>query len=93
MIAHKLSFFFSFLRCSLVQLNLCGHMARLTPRPPLGAPPGAPTWRGWLPPAQPGPAPGLHSLGPMDSRGGFTVKPLDDNYYDTLKLVAKLNPN
>ena len=32
-------------------------------------------------------------LHPMDSRGGFTVKPLDDNYYDTLKLVAKLNPN
>jgi len=26
----------------------------------------------------------------MDSRGGFTVKPLDNNYYDTLKLVNKL---
>ena len=26
----------------------------------------------------------------MDPRGGFTVKPLDDNYYDTLKLVNKL---
>jgi len=27
---------------------------------------------------------------PIDPRGGFTVKPLDDNYYDTLKLVGKL---
>ena len=29
---------------------------------------------------------------PVDPRGGFNVKPLDDSYYDTLKLVAKLNP-
>lgn len=27
---------------------------------------------------------------PIDPRGGFTVKPLDDPYYDTLKLVDKL---
>lgn len=29
----------------------------------------------------------LHS---MDPRGGFSAKPLSDNYYETLKLVAKL---
>ena len=26
----------------------------------------------------------------FDPRGAFTVKPLPDNYYDTLKLTAKL---
>jgi hypothetical protein len=26
----------------------------------------------------------------LDPRGAFQVKPLADNYYDTLKLVAKL---
>ena len=31
-------------------------------------------------------------LHPIDPRGGFSVKPLSDQYYDTLKLVAKLNP-
>jgi hypothetical protein len=34
----------------------------------------------------------MDELHPMDPRGGFTVKPLDDDYYETLKLVAKLNP-
>ena len=29
---------------------------------------------------------------PLDPRGAFDVKPLSDTYYDTLKLVAKLNP-
>ena len=29
----------------------------------------------------------LHS---MDPRGGFAVKPLDEPYYDALKLVSKL---
>ncbi|CAB4123523.1 hypothetical protein UFOVP48_21 [uncultured Caudovirales phage] len=29
-------------------------------------------------------------LHPVDPRGGFTVKPLDEEYYETLKLVAKL---
>ena len=32
----------------------------------------------------------IDELHPVDPRGGFTVKPLDDNYYDTLKLVNKL---
>ena len=31
-------------------------------------------------------------LHPVDPRGGFGVKPLSDNYYETLKLVSKLNP-
>ena len=32
----------------------------------------------------------VDELHPVDPRGGFNVKPLDDNYYDTIKLVAKL---
>jgi hypothetical protein len=32
----------------------------------------------------------VDEINPMDPRGGFTVKPLDDPYYDTLKLVGKL---
>jgi len=28
----------------------------------------------------------------LDPRGAFDVKPMPDEYYDTLKLVAKLNP-
>jgi hypothetical protein len=32
----------------------------------------------------------VDELHPLDPRGGLTVKPLPDNYYDTLKLVAKL---
>jgi len=29
-------------------------------------------------------------INPMDPRGGFAVKPLDEPYYDALKLVNKL---
>ena len=32
----------------------------------------------------------VDELHPVDQRGGFTVKPLSDQYYDTIKLVAKL---
>jgi hypothetical protein len=32
----------------------------------------------------------VDELHPLDLRGGLTVKPLSDNYYDTIKLVAKL---
>ena len=32
----------------------------------------------------------VDELHPLDPRGGFGVKPLDEEYYDTLKLVAKL---
>lgn len=32
----------------------------------------------------------VDELHPLDPRGGLTVKPLSDNYYDTIKLVAKL---
>jgi hypothetical protein len=33
-------------------------------------------------------------LRPLDPRGVFNVKPLPENYYETLKLVAKLaKPN
>lgn len=28
----------------------------------------------------------------LDPRGAFDVKPMPEEYYDTLKLVAKLNP-
>jgi len=32
----------------------------------------------------------VDELHPVDPRGGFAAKPLPDQYYDTLKLVAKL---
>jgi len=32
----------------------------------------------------------VDELHPIDQRGGFGVKPVSDNYYETLKLVAKL---
>lgn len=32
----------------------------------------------------------VDELHPIDPRGGFAVKPLDEAYYDTLKLVSKL---
>ena len=32
----------------------------------------------------------IDELHPVDPRGVFAVKPLDNNYYDTLKLIAKL---
>lgn len=32
----------------------------------------------------------VDELRPMDPRGAFSVKVVDDNYYDTIKLVAKL---
>jgi hypothetical protein len=32
----------------------------------------------------------VDELQSLDPRGAFAVKPLSDNYYETLKLVAKL---
>ena len=32
------------------------------------------------------------TLVPLDPRGAFDVKPLMSGYYETLKLVGKLNP-
>jgi hypothetical protein len=32
----------------------------------------------------------VDELHPIDPRGAFAVKPLDEAYYDTIKLVAKL---
>lgn len=32
----------------------------------------------------------VDELRPMDPRGTFSVKVVDENYYDTIKLVAKL---
>lgn len=32
----------------------------------------------------------IDEMHPMDPRGAFAAKPLPDNYYETLKLVAKL---
>ena len=33
----------------------------------------------------------IDELTTLDPRGGFEVKPIPDAYYDTMKLVSKLN--